>query len=160
MANLSRKEIIDFGVGRGFSVDKINTALSRSNQSSLGPRERALIEEGSWGKSPIRRFGEGAKATLQGINTIASIAGSALTDDEARAKMEDVMGEYLASRGLGGTIADVGSMVGAPYGLTEENIKSKGLGRALAEAPFKAWAHPFETTLDVVLPLSNKIPYL
>lgn len=158
MNNLSRKEIIEFGIGKGYSPDKINTALTRSNQSSLGPRERALIEENAWGKSPIKRFGEGAQRTLQGINTIASIAGSALTDSKARANMKNVMNEYLAGKGLSGILSDVGSMVGAPYGLTEENIRNKGLGKVITEVPFKAWANPFETTLDIGLPMLGKIP--
>lgn len=158
MADFSRNDIINYGIRKKYSADKINTALVKGGQNSLGPRERALIEEGMWGKSPLKRFGEGAMGTLQGINTIASIAGSALTDSNARNIMKDTMGQYLATRGLGGTLTDIGSMVGSPYGLTEENIKDKGLGKALLEAPFKAWAHPFEATLDIGLPLAGRIP--
>lgn len=156
---LTRNELIEYGVERGYPTDRINKALNKKGFNTLGPRESALIEEGGWGKSPVKRFGEGAKATVKGLNTIATLAGQfAFGDKETKSKMVGDAINYLSDRGVGGALKDAGSMLGMPYGLTEENIKNKGLATVLAEAPFKAWAHPFETTLDIGLPIAGRLP--
>lgn len=159
----NRNEIIEYGFKNKFSADKTNRALSRAGYNSLGPREEGLYRSGKWGTTPIQRLGQDARDFASGINTIMTMGANKameLSKDPigtANTTLEKV-GGYLADKGPGGVAFDVLSLLGSPYGVTEKDIKDRGIANVLRTLPGYAWSHPGFTTLDVALPVMGRLP--
>ena len=159
----SRKEIIDKGFSLGKSVDGTNTVLGIYGYNPMGPREEGLYRSKTWGTTPVSRLKDDAKEFASGINTLMTSAvdyASNVAKDPYKAlgNSMDKANSYMANRGAIGLLKDVGSLLGSPYGLTEQDIKSRGLNNVLYTLPGYAWSHPGYTTVDMALPLMGRLP--
>lgn len=158
-----REEIIDYGYQKRKTKAQINDALRGAGLGSLGPRETALLDTGTWGQNAVQRLRSDALEFSQGLNTLISAgkdyAGQLVTNpSETLAKTSNAINNYMTKRGPLGAVEDVYNMVVEPYGLDTQNIARKGLPQALIEAPSRAWAHPGYTALDLATMGKGKIP--
>ena len=157
----NRNEIIDYGFTHKFSVDKTNRALAKDGHRPMGPREEGLYRTSNWGTTPIERLKKDASEFGAGLNTLLTMGADKAVEfvkdpiGTTNTTLENA-GKYISDRGPGGIALDTLSLLGSPYGLTENDIKTRGLANTLRTLPGYAWSHPGFTTLDVVLPAMGR----
>ena len=159
----TRQEIINYAFEHKISPEGTNKVLGKYNQKPMGIREESLYRTGTWGTSPIGRLGRDAREFMAGINTAMTMGaeyGQKLLTKPSQTLNETAsnINQYAREKGIGGAVGDLASLMGAPYGLTREDIQQRGLGNAIKTVPGYMWAHPGFTTLDVVLPAMGKAP--
>lgn len=160
---VDRNGLIDYGFKNNKSVKEMNSALAKAGQSSLGPIEEGLYRTGKWGLTPIQRLKENALEFAQGINTISTgateLLGKVAKDPQGTlSNVAKTSADYLGKKGYQGAIEDVLSLWGQPYGLTKQDIETRGLGNVLRTLPGYIWSNPGFATLDLALPLMGRIP--
>ena len=157
----NRNEIIDYGFKHKFSIDKTNRALAKDGHRPMGPREEGLYRTSNWGTTPVERLKKDALEFGAGLNTLLTMGADKAVEfskdpvGTANTTLEKA-GRYLADKGPGGVAFAVLSLLGSPYGLTEKDIKNRGLANTLRTLPGYAWSHPGYTTLDVALPAMGR----
>lgn len=160
---MQREKIITYGFENKFSPEATNKALAQFNMGPMGPREEGLYRSGKWGVSALERAGSDASEFVRGINTLWSLASYGMGElathpvQTTKAASKQV-GKYLGEKGIGGAGVDALNLLGSPYGLTTQDIQSRGLGNVLYSLPGAMWAHPGFSTLDFVLPVMGKMP--
>lgn len=159
----NRDSIIKYGYKHNYSAGDVSKALIKGGYNPLGPREEGLYQAGRWGTTPVGRLKQDALDFASGINTIMTMGTDYLYNlgkapSKTIGSTIDATGKYLGERGIGGLALDALSLIGSPYGITEQDIKTRGLGNVLRTAPGMMWAHPGFTTLDVGLPIMGRLP--
>lgn len=157
----NRNEIIDYGFTHKFSVDKTNRALAKGGHRPMGPREEGLYRTNNWGTTPIERLKKDASEFGAGLNTLLTMGADKAVEfskdpiGTTNTTLEKA-GRYLEDKGPGGIIADTLSLLGQPYGLTEKDIKTRGLENVVKTLPGYAWSHPGFTALDIGAPAMGR----
>ena len=159
----TREEVIDYGYKNKISPEGTNSVLKKYNYPIMGPVEEGLYVSRNKDKNLVERVMKNALDFGAGINTFMTLGADKVPDliKNPVGTTSDVLnkaGNYLANRGIYGAIKDAGSLLGSPYGITEENIKNRGLGTVLKNAPGYAWANPGYAMVDIALPFMGRLP--